>query len=108
MCTKPGLGTRTSREPGGPRSAFGRRRRGDVIPRRDRYPRPMKIAINAAASRGPALAWWLREFGFEPVLFEAAPAPRTGGYIVEFWGSGYDIAEKMGLLPGLLENAYAM
>ena len=68
----------------------------------------MRVAINGCGIAGPALAWWLREFGFEPVLFESAPEVRRGGYIVDFWGSGYDIAEKMGLIPGLLENSYAM
>lgn len=68
----------------------------------------MRVAINGCGIAGPALAWWLREFGFEPVLFESARALRTGGYIVDFWGSGYDIAEKMGLIPGLLEGSYAM
>lgn len=52
--------------------------------RRDRYSGPMRIAINGCGIAGPSLAWWLRAFGFEPVLFEAAPALRTGGYIVEF------------------------
>ena len=68
----------------------------------------MKIAINGCGIAGPTLAWWLREFGFEPVLFESAPELRTGGYIVDFWGSGYDIAEKMGLFPGIAEDAYFM
>ena len=54
----------------------------------------MRIAINGCGVAGPALAWWLREFGFELVLFESAPELRTGGYIVEFWGTGYDVAER--------------
>ena len=58
----------------------------------------MRIAINGCGVAGPALAWWLREFGFELVLFESAPELRTGGYIVEFWGTGYDVAER-GRLP---------
>ena len=24
---------------------------------------------------------------------------RSGGYIIDFWGLGYDIAERMGLWP---------
>ena len=66
----------------------------------------MKIAINGCGVAGPTLAWWLREYGHEPVLFEKAPALRKGGYVIDFWGTGYDIAHKMGILPGLRKDAY--
>lgn len=68
----------------------------------------MKIAINGAGVAGPTLAWWLREFGHDPVLFEKAPALRTGGYLIDFWGLGYEIAERMGLIPTLRERCYEM
>jgi len=68
----------------------------------------MKIAINGLGIAGPTLAYWLRRCGHEPVLFERAGAPRTGGYLVDFWGIGYDIAEKMGVLPALSESGYRM
>ena len=35
-----------------------------------------------------------------------APALRSSGYVIDFWGIGYDIAEKMGLLPGFLGKGY--
>ena len=68
----------------------------------------MRIAINGVGVAGPTLAYWLRRAGHEPVLFEKAPAPRTGGYLVDFWGLGYDIAERMGLLPRLRACGYLM
>lgn len=68
----------------------------------------MRIAINGTGVAGPTLAYWLRHYGHEPVLFEKAPKLRTGGYVVDFWGVGYDIAEKMGLLPRLHELGYSM
>lgn len=68
----------------------------------------MKIAINGAGIGGPTLAYWLRKYGYEPILFEKAPELRNGGYVIDFWGNGYDIAEKMGLFPDLLEDAYVM
>ncbi len=68
----------------------------------------MKIAINGCGIAGPTLAWWLRRYGHEPVIFEKAPALRGGGYVIDFWGSGYDIAEKMDLFPALLDDAYVM
>ena len=46
----------------------------------------MSVAINGAGVAGPTLAYWLRRFGHEPVLFEKAPALRTGGYLIDFWG----------------------
>ena len=66
----------------------------------------MKIAINGCGVGGPTLAYWLGQYGHEPVLFEKAPALREGGYVIDFWGTGYDIAEKMGVLPGLQKDAY--
>ena len=36
------------------------------------------------------------------------PALRTGGYIIDFWGAGFDIAERMGLLPELRQKGYVV
>jgi 2-polyprenyl-6-methoxyphenol hydroxylase-like FAD-dependent oxidoreductase len=33
----------------------------------------------------------------QTTLIECAPALRTSGYVIDFWGLGYDIAERMGL-----------
>jgi 2-polyprenyl-6-methoxyphenol hydroxylase-like FAD-dependent oxidoreductase len=64
------------------------------------------VAINGIGVAGPTLAYWLRTFGHEPVLFEKAPAFRTGGYLIDFWGLGYDVAERMGILANLREHGY--
>ena len=61
----------------------------------------MKIAINGAGIAGATLAYWLAKLGHEVLLVEKAPALRVGGYILNLWGLGYDVAEKMGLLPQL-------
>lgn len=66
----------------------------------------MKIAVNGAGIAGTALAYWLSKMGHEVLLVEQAPELRTGGYILNLWGVGYDAAEKMGLLPTLLELQY--
>ena len=68
----------------------------------------MKVAINGIGVAGPTLAYWLRESGHEPVLFEHAPSLRTGGYLIDFWGLGYEIADRMGLVPTLRERCYEM
>jgi len=65
-----------------------------------------KILISGVGIAGPSVAYWLRHYGFEPMLVERAPALRTGGYIVDFWGLGFDVADKMGLLPALKGDAY--
>lgn len=66
----------------------------------------MRIAINGTGIAGPTLAWWLRRYGHEPVLYEKAPSLRTGGYIIDFWGVGYDVAERMEILPALFQEGY--
>src|SRR5215471_10128405 len=68
----------------------------------------MRVGINGAGIGGPTLAYWLRRFGHEPVLFESAPEPRTGGYLIDFWGLGYELAQRMGILPTLNEQGYLM
>ncbi len=68
----------------------------------------MRVAINGIGIAGPTLAYWLRAFGHEPVLFEKAPALRRGGHLVDFWGLGYDIAERMGVLDRVRRDGYLM
>jgi 2-polyprenyl-6-methoxyphenol hydroxylase-like FAD-dependent oxidoreductase len=68
----------------------------------------MRIAVNGIGIAGPTLAYWLRRSGHEPVLFEKAPAFRDGGYMIDFWGAGYEIADRMGLIPALRERWYLM
>ena len=36
----------------------------------------------------------------------ARPRLRTGGYVIDFWGLGYEIAERMGLLPEIDRVGY--
>ncbi len=56
------------------------------------------VLISGIGIGGPTLAFWLKAAGFAPTLVERAPGLRTGGYVIDFWGLGYDIAERMGLL----------
>ena len=64
------------------------------------------ILISGVGIGGPTLAYWLRHYGFSPTLVEVAPALRTGGYVIDFWGLGYDIAERMGLLNEINRVGY--
>ena len=64
------------------------------------------VLISGAGIAGPALAYWLRHRGFEPVLVERAPRFRKGGYLVDFWGVGFDVADRMKLIPQLRDRGY--
>jgi len=66
----------------------------------------MKIVINGIGVAGPALGFWLTKAGHEVLLVEEAPRLRAGGYIIDFWGLGYDIAEKMGLIDEIRRLGY--
>ncbi|HTV24698.1 MAG TPA: FAD-binding domain [Polyangiaceae bacterium] len=66
------------------------------------------VLISGAGIAGPALAFWLLRHGLSPTLVERAPRPRRGGYIIDCWGVGYDIVEKMGLLPAVLAAGYQL
>ncbi|MCV7343409.1 FAD-binding domain [Mycolicibacterium rhodesiae] len=68
----------------------------------------MKIAISGAGVAGPALAHWLQRGGHEPTLIERAPHFRTGGYLIDFWGVGYRVAQRMGVEPAIRDAGYQL
>ncbi|GAB7141858.1 FAD-binding domain [Mycobacterium riyadhense] len=57
----------------------------------------MKVAISGAGVAGAAVAHWLYRIGHTPTLIERAPKFRTGGYMIDFWGVGYQVAKRMGI-----------
>jgi 2-polyprenyl-6-methoxyphenol hydroxylase-like FAD-dependent oxidoreductase len=59
------------------------------------------ILISGAGIAGTTLAFWLKKFGFNPTIIESSPKLRQGGYAIDFMGAGYDVAEKMGIIPAL-------
>jgi 2-polyprenyl-6-methoxyphenol hydroxylase-like FAD-dependent oxidoreductase len=66
----------------------------------------MKILISGAGIAGPTLAYWLAHYGMQSTIVEKAPQLRSGGYVIDFWGAGFDIADRMGLMPELDRNGY--
>jgi 2-polyprenyl-6-methoxyphenol hydroxylase-like FAD-dependent oxidoreductase len=66
----------------------------------------MRVLISGAGIAGPTLAYWLAHYGFEPTIIEAAPRLRTGGYVIDFWGAGFNVADRMGLLPEIRRKGY--
>ncbi|MEU8226685.1 FAD-dependent monooxygenase [Kribbella sp. NPDC048915] len=59
------------------------------------------VLISGAGIAGPALAFWLRRFGFTPTVVEIAPAPRPGGQTVDLRGVSRTVVERMGLMPAV-------
>lgn len=66
----------------------------------------MRIAISGAGVAGTALAYWLHRSGHTPTVIEQAPAFRSGGYMIDFWGVGYTVAQRMGIEAQLLDKGY--
>ena len=66
----------------------------------------MRVIINGAGIAGTALACWLGRRGHDVLLVERAPRLRTGGFVVNLWGVGYDALERMGLLQELLARQH--
>jgi 2-polyprenyl-6-methoxyphenol hydroxylase-like FAD-dependent oxidoreductase len=62
--------------------------------------------ISGAGIAGPAAAYWLNAAGWKTTIVERAPRPRGGGYAIDFWGLGYDLAERMGLLGEIERVGY--
>src|SRR4051812_21093601 len=62
--------------------------------------------ISGAGIAGPAAAFWLNAAGWRTTIVERAPELRSGGYVIDFWGLGYDLAERMGLREGIEQIGY--
>ncbi|MBT8159523.1 MULTISPECIES: FAD-binding domain [Arthrobacter] len=68
----------------------------------------MRVLIVGAGIAGPTLAYWLQKSGHKVTIVEHAPELRSGGYLIDFWGAGFDVAEKMGIVPELRRRGYVM
>lgn len=66
----------------------------------------MKIAISGAGVAGPAFAHWMVRAGHQVTIIEKAPTLRTGGYVIDFWGVGYRLAQMMGLETAIRSSGY--
>jgi deazaflavin-dependent oxidoreductase (nitroreductase family) len=66
----------------------------------------MRVVICGAGIAGLTLANRTSVLGGEVTLLERAPGPRSQGYMIDFFGPGYDAAETMGLLPAIGDVAY--
>jgi 2-polyprenyl-6-methoxyphenol hydroxylase-like FAD-dependent oxidoreductase len=66
----------------------------------------MRAVVCGAGIAGLALARCLSGHGWGVVVLERAPGPREQGYMIDFFGPGFDAAEAMGVLPRLRELGY--
>jgi 2-polyprenyl-6-methoxyphenol hydroxylase-like FAD-dependent oxidoreductase len=63
------------------------------------------VLISGAGVAGPTLAYWLSRSGFEPTVVERSGRPRSSGNPVDVRGEAMEVAERMGVLPRLLQAA---
>lgn len=63
--------------------------------------REVEILVVGAGISGLTLALCLSRRGHHPLVVEKAGRLRGGGYMIDFFGPGYDAAEALGLLPDL-------
>jgi 2-polyprenyl-6-methoxyphenol hydroxylase-like FAD-dependent oxidoreductase len=66
----------------------------------------MRALICGAGIAGLTLAWHLERDGWDVELVESAPAFRDGGYMIDFYGPGLEVARRMGIEPALLAARY--
>ena len=59
------------------------------------------VLISGAGIAGLTLALLLKDQGYEPLVVERNKALRTEGYMMDFFGSGWHVAERMGLTDEL-------
>jgi 2-polyprenyl-6-methoxyphenol hydroxylase-like FAD-dependent oxidoreductase len=62
-----------------------------------------KILVIGAGIAGPALCYWLKRFGFSPVLIEKSATIRKGGQALDLRGVAIDLAKKMGIYKHVCE-----
>ncbi|MCP2241402.1 FAD-dependent oxidoreductase [Lentzea aerocolonigenes] len=60
-----------------------------------------RALVVGAGVAGLATAWWLERAGWDVLVVERASSFRAGGYMIDFFGPGHEVARRMGLLPAL-------
>ena len=62
------------------------------------------ILISGMGVAGLSLAYFLKQYGFTPVLLERAKSLRAGGFKVDIRGVAFEIVKRMQILETLLEK----
>ncbi len=63
------------------------------------------VLVSGAGVAGPTLAYWLQRHGFRTTVVERTPTLRRGwgGHAVDLFGPAVEVAERMGILPQVLQ-----
>lgn len=69
--------------------------------RNERKEAIMRVLISGGGIAGLTLAYWLQKSAISSVVIEQANAMRRDGYAIDFFGTGYDVASRMGLIDPL-------
>lgn len=64
----------------------------------------MRVLISGGGIAGLTLAYWLHHHHISSVVIEQAERIHHGGYGLDFYGTGYDVAERMGILERLRQQ----
>lgn len=67
----------------------------------------MRVLISGGGIAGLTLANRLHQHGIESVIIEQAADLRQDGYAIDFFGTGYEVAERMGLIDRLFSQHIA-
>jgi 2-polyprenyl-6-methoxyphenol hydroxylase-like FAD-dependent oxidoreductase len=62
-----------------------------------------KILVVGAGIAGPAVCYWLKKFGFSPVLIEKSAALRKGGQALDIRGVATTLSREMGIYDQLYQ-----
>ncbi|GGL58835.1 FAD-dependent oxidoreductase [Microlunatus endophyticus] len=57
----------------------------------------MKILISGASIAGPAVAYWLEQYGFDVTVVERAGQLRGGGYPIDIRATALEVVKRMGI-----------
>lgn len=60
-----------------------------------------KVLVSGGGIAGLTLAIELKRRGFAPLVIERDGGPRSEGYMMDFFGTGWAVAERMGLIERL-------
>ena len=67
----------------------------------------MRILVSGAGPAGLTAAYWLDMKGHDVTLVERNEGLRLDGYGLDFFGTGFDVAERMGIIDTLKEKKLA-
>lgn len=65
-----------------------------------------RILISGGGIAGLTFATRLKQSGFDPLVVESEPRLRREGYMMDFFGTGWDVAARMGLTEELRAVRY--